>query len=134
MTFARSAVREIPTDAENVCAFRVDGHVDDETMEALAEYMNTAFDGSNGKDEVHILFDLSDYTGSDNSALFRSEVLKSRWRSLGNVGKYAVIGAPDNAARMIDLFDFLIPVDAGTFSPDERDAAWTFVGTRPSQS
>jgi len=133
MTFARGAVKEIPTDAENVHAFRVAGHLDAEAMEALAEYMNTVFDRSNREDEVHMLFDLSEYTGSDNSALFRSEVVKSRWRSLGNVGKYAVIGAPDVAARMIELFDFLIPVDARTFSAGEREAAWTFVGTRPLQ-
>lgn len=126
--FSHGAITQIPTDNPKVYAFRVVGHIEDDDEEALAEYMNDAFDMN---DKVDMLLDLSAYTGSDWDAMFDGDVIKSRFRALRKVGRYAVIGAPDGAARMINVMDKIIPVDAKAFPATEADAAWAFVGAKP---
>ncbi|WP_299410689.1 STAS/SEC14 domain-containing protein [uncultured Roseobacter sp.] len=120
------SVREIPTHSDTVYAFDVTGHVSDDDAEALAKYMNDAFDRH---DKVNMLIRLSGYTGSDKDALFDGDVLESRWRALFKVDKYAVVGAPDGASRMISIMDKILPVDAKTFETSEEDEAWRFIGT-----
>lgn len=68
-------------------------------------------------------------TGSDRGAIFDGHVIESRWRSLFNVDKYAVVGAPEGASKMIDFMNKLIPVDAKAFDRTEEAKAWAFVGT-----
>lgn len=129
MTLTLPSVREIPTDRETVYAFEVSGHVSDDDAEELAKYMNDAFDR---QEKVSMLMKLDGYEGSDKDAIFDGDVLESRWRSLFNVAKYAVVGAPEGAEKMIGFMDKLIPVDARTFKSDEESAAWAFVGANPS--
>lgn len=127
--FSYGPISEIPTNAPNVYALRIAGHVDDDASEALAEYMNDVFD-KGGK--VSMLLDLSAMTGSDWDALLDGDVIESRLRALKHVEKYAVIGAPDRAATMIGIFDKLIPVDARAFKVDDVSQAWAFVGAQPT--
>ena len=127
--FSHGAVQQIPTASESVYAFRITGHVDDDTSEELAEYMNAAFDQHD--DKVDMPLDLTAFTGSDWDSMLDGDVLKSRFRSLSEVGKYAVIGAPDRAAKMIGLMDKIIPVEAKAFDAADSAAAWAFVGTQP---
>lgn len=124
---SRPSVKQIPTTSDTVYAFDVTGHVSDDDAEALAETMNDAFDRH---DKVSLLLRLDGYTGSDKNALFDGDVLKSRWRSLFSVEKYAVVGAPDGAEKMINFFDKILPVDARTFEPSEETQAWAFVGAQ----
>lgn len=126
--FTSQSVTEIPNTADNVYAFQVKGHIDDDVMEDLAEYMNDAFDRC---DSVNMLFDLSGYEGADQMSIFDGDVLKSRVRSISKVDRYAVIGAPENAQKMIGMMDKIIPVDARTFKSEERAQAWVFVGASP---
>jgi len=119
------SVKQIATTSDTVFAFDVSGHVSDDDAEALAEYMNDVFDRH---DKVNMLMRLDGFTGSDKSALFDGDVIESRWRSLFNVGKYAVVGAPEGASKMVDFMDKLIPVDAKSFTSAEEDQAWQFVG------
>ena len=124
--FEHGAISQIATEHPNLYAFRINGHIDDDASEALAKYMNDAFDRHAGK--VNMLLDLSGLTGSEWTSIFDADVLKSRFRALKEVDKYAVVGAPDHANRMIDFFDKLIPVDARAFSEEDAYAAWDFVG------
>ena len=126
--FAHGAITQIATDNPQVYAFRVNGHIDDDDEEAMAKYMNDVFDTH---EKVDMLLDLTGFTGSDWDAMFDGDVLKSRFRSVSKVGKYAVIGAPAGAARMIAVMDKIIPVDARAFDAPEADAAWAFVGAKP---
>jgi hypothetical protein len=75
-----------------------------------------------------MLMRLDGFTDSDKTALFDGDVIVSRWRSLFNVEKYAVVGAPDGASKMIDFMDKLLPVDAKAFSSKQERDAWDFVG------
>lgn len=130
--FSHGAIREIPTDTANVYAFRVNGHIDDDDAEALAKFMNDVFDRRDKGDKVKMLLDLTGMTGSDWESMFDDDVIESRFRALKHVSKYAVIGAPDRAARLIGFMDKFIPVEARAFDAADVEAAWMFVGARPS--
>ena len=128
MSFQSKSISEIRSLDGTVFAFKIDGHIDDDESEALAEYMNDAFDKH---DSVCMLMDLTAYDGSDWDSLFDWEVIKSRVRSLGKVEKYAVIGASKNASKMIELFDRVLPVEAKSFDAADADKAWQLVGAKP---
>ena len=125
--FANGPIQQIETDNLNVYAFRVTGHIDDDASEAMAEFMNSVFDQ---KDEVNMLLDLTGFTGSDWDSMLDADVIESRFRSLKHVKKYAVIGAPDRAAKMIGFMDKIIPVEAKAFDVLEAPEAWAFVGAK----
>ena len=128
--FSHGSVTQIPTDKQDVYAFRITGHVEDDDMEAMAEFMNKVFDAASGK--VDMLLDLGGMTGRDLDAMFDGDVLKAQLRSWSSVGRYAVIAAPERAATMIEWADKVIPVEARAFDAKDADAAWSFVGTRPT--
>ena len=124
--FSHGPITQIPADRETVFAFVIAGHITDDDSEALAKYMNRAFDAH---DKVDMLLDLSGMTGSDWDAAFDDDVIRSRFRALKHVRRYAVVGAPKGAATMIGIMDKIIPVDARTF--DTQAEAWDFLEARP---
>ncbi|SIT90355.1 SpoIIAA-like [Yoonia rosea] len=126
--FDHGSIQQIPTDNDTVLAFQIHGHIDDDASEALAKFMNDAFDKH---PKVNMLLDMAKFTGSDWDSIFDSDVVKSRFRSLQHVGRYAVVGAPDRAAKMIALMNKVIPVEARAFDADEITQAWDFVGAQP---
>lgn len=126
--FTHDPITEIPTDTDTVHAFRVNGHIDDDASEALAKHMNGVFDRF---DKVNMLLDLTGFTGSDWDSMLDGDVITSRFRALRHVSRYAVIGAPANAAKMINLMDKVIPVEAKAFDTEQTVEAWDFVGASP---
>ncbi|MBW4707454.1 STAS/SEC14 domain-containing protein [Roseobacter sp. YSTF-M11] len=129
--FSYGPITQIPTTSPNVYAFRIKGHVDDDASEALAKFMNDVFDR---QDKVNMLMDLSAFTGSDWDAMLDGDVLESRFRALKHVDRYAVIGAPDRAKKMIGLMDKIIPVEAKAFEVSGYSDAWTFVGAKSAEA
>ncbi len=126
--FTSGSIRQIETTTPNLYAFRIEGHIDDDSAEDLAKFMNKAFDAHDEK--VDMLLDLSGFTGSDWDSLFDDDVVTSRFRALSEVRRYAVIGAPERAQKMIAFFDKLITVEAKAFGAAEAGDAWAFVGER----
>lgn len=126
--FHHGPIEQIETSADTVYAFRITGHIDDDASEAMAEFMNDVFDR---QDNVNMLLDLTGFTGSDWDSMLDGDVIQSRFRALKHVKRYAVIGAPERAAKMIGFMDKIIPVEAKAFDTSERDAAWAFVGAAP---
>ncbi len=127
--FSHGAIVQVATDNPDVYAFRITGHIDDDSSEAMAEFMNDVFDR---KDSVNMLLDLTAFTGSDWDSMLDGDVIESRFRSLKHVKKYAVIGAPDRAKTMINIMDKIIPVDAKAFDANAATQAWSFVGATQS--
>ena len=125
--FSHGPITEIATSNPKVHAFRIVGHMDDDASEALAKHMNSVFDRE-GK--VNMLLDLSAFTGSDWDNILDGDVITSRFRSLRHVERYAVVGAPDAAAKMIGLMDHIIPVKAQAFDGADINEAWAFVGEK----
>lgn len=131
VNFSHGSITQIPTTKDDVYAFRITGHVDDDDVEAMAKFMNIAFDKP-GK--VSMLLDLTAMTGRDLDAMFDGDVLTANFRSWSEVDKYAVIGAPEFASRMIGWMDKVIPVEARAFKADEADEAWAFIGAKASHA
>lgn len=112
----------------DVFAFMVKGEIDKDDLAKMAATMNEAFDTH---ETVSMLLIFARYDGAEVGAGLDLEVLTSQFRSIVKVDKYGVVGSPSFAATMINVMDKIMPVDARTFSLDEEDAAWTFIGTRP---
>ena len=123
-------VTRIPTDRPDLYAFEIDGEVTSEAMEAMSETMNAAFDAHEGKVDMLLLF--REYAGSEAGATLDGDVIASRFRSLSNVARYVVVGAPESAETMIEAMGKLMPVEAHTFPLPEASAAWTLLGARPT--
>ncbi|MEL7463051.1 MAG: STAS/SEC14 domain-containing protein [Pseudomonadota bacterium] len=129
--FSYGPITQMAATSSDVYAFRVAGNIDDDAAGALAEFMNKVFDE---RERVSMLLDLTAYTGSDWDAMFDGDVIESRFRALTKVAKYAVVGAPDRATKMIGIMDKIIPVEAKAFGVHQTDKAWAFVGAAPADS
>ncbi len=123
-----SSVTQIPTTSSTVLAFNVDGEIQSEDLEVMAQIMNDAFDQH---DDVNLLLIFRPYEGTETGATLNWEVVKSNFRSLSNLNKYAVVGGADAPKGSVDFMDRLIPIDAETFGHHEASAAWDFVGAAP---
>ncbi|MFL4469505.1 STAS/SEC14 domain-containing protein [Tateyamaria armeniaca] len=113
-------ITQIATDRTDLFAFRISGKITDDAMEDMAEYMNDVFDAHAEKVDMLMIFDHFD--GSEFGASWDWDVIKSRFKAISNVDRYVVVGAPDNAEKMIRFMDSILPVKAETF--DDEAVAW----------
>lgn len=120
------AITRIPVDNPLVFAFRITGDISAEDMADMASVMNAAFDAH---PSVSMLLIFDHFDGARPSLDMKT--LRSQFRALAKVDKYAVVGAPAVAATMITLMDKVIPTDARTFEAQDEAEAWRFVGARP---
>ncbi len=128
-------VQQIPSTSPLVHAFRVTGTVTSEDMEAMARHMNAAFeavDDTAAEGEIGMLLIFEAFEGREMGAAMNAETMKAQFKSLSQVAKYAVVGAPDAAESMIGVMDRVIPVDARTFDAGDEAAAWAWVGATPA--
>lgn len=121
-------VRRLPTTRDALYAFEIDGKVTAAGMEAMADQMNAAFDAH---DRVDMLLIFRTFDGTEIGAGFDWASIRSRVRSLAKVDKYVTVGAPEEAATMIEVLGKLVPLETRAFPISELDAAWDFVGARP---
>lgn len=124
-----NALSRVPTTVPSVLAFEFSGRIESQDIDAMAEQVNDAFDRH---DTVSLVLIFRDWQGIDASAALDPDLFAAQARSLTNVNRYAVVGAPEAARGMIDALDPLIPVDAQTYGLDEESEAWGFVGARPA--
>ncbi|MGR3467205.1 MAG: SpoIIAA family protein [Shimia sp.] len=103
-------------------AFRVHPGFDRTGMEAMAKHMNDAMDAP-GKIDLLIEF-APGFDMSDSPSGTGWESFKTNFKSLTNIDRYVVVGAPETAEKMIGAMDKIIPVDARTYDHAEREAAW----------
>jgi hypothetical protein len=123
------AVHPVPTTRDTLLAFRVTGKVAKDDMHEMAEMANAAFDRH---DTVDMLIVFDNFAGQDTGAMFDTEAMKAQFRSLGNVGRYVVVGAPDSARTMIETMGSILPVKAMTFDKGDEEKAWIELGARPA--
>jgi hypothetical protein len=114
-----SSIIQIRTSRPDLYAFRINGQVSRDDMNAMAEVMNEAF---SAKEKVDMLLIFDRYDGAETGASFGWESIKSRFRSVSNVNRYVVVGAPDAADSMIKTMGSILPVDAETY--DTEEPAW----------
>lgn len=117
-------IRPIPTDAPKVRAFRLDPGFDGGDLRRVAEELDAAFDAQG---RINMLLVLDDMTTAEAAGGFSLTSLKTQLRALSHVDRYAVVGAPQPAERMLRAFDSLSAIDARAFPRDREDEAWRFV-------
>ncbi|WP_299651301.1 STAS/SEC14 domain-containing protein [uncultured Tateyamaria sp.] len=114
------SITQVNTSRPDLYAFRITRMVTQEDMEAMAALMNDAFDAHEDKVDLLMIFDR--YDGAESGATWSWEALKSRFKSITNVRRYVVVGAPDSAEQLIEAMGKVIPVEAETH--DTEIAAW----------
>lgn len=117
----------IPATEPNVHAFRLWPGFDGDDLRAVAESLDAAFDR---QERVNMLLILEDMSTSDAAGGFSLKSVKTQARALSHIDRYAVVGAPDAAARMLSAFDAISGIDARAFERDDEAAAWRFVGAK----
>lgn len=122
------SITRIPTTSDTVLAFEINGEIQADALERMAQTMNDAFDRH---DTTSLLVLFRPYDGSETGATLDWDVLKANFRSLSNLEKYAIVGGSEAPKGTVDFFDDLIPIDAETFDLREAEAAWDFVGASP---
>lgn len=116
-------IRECPNDGDGVYAFHIVAEVTADDLKAMADYMNDAFDRH---DKVSMLMIFDTGESAEAGATLDWSVMRSQLRSLSKVEKYAVVDAPERAARMIETLGAVLPLEARAF--ETEDEAWAFVG------
>lgn len=119
-------IRPRATPRPTLLAFDIVGKIDRVAIEAMAHRIDAAFAAY---DRIDILLIMLDFEGMETAAAFDPEALSAQARSLRHVRKYGVVGAPAWARAMIEVFDFLSPVEAKTFDLAEEADAWAWVET-----
>ena len=114
------SITQVKTSRPDLYAFRISQTITQDDMEAMAEVMNAAFDRHDDKVDMLLIFDR--YDGAETGASWSWEALKSRFKSITNVRRYVVVGAPDSAEDLIERMASIMPVDAETH--DTEIAAW----------
>jgi hypothetical protein len=118
------AIRRRPSPRADLLVFEISGKIAKADIEDMARQTETAFDVY---DKVDMLLIMTDFEGMDAGAVFDKEALSAQARSVRHVRKYGVVGAPGWARAMIEVSDFLSPVDAKTFDLEEEARAWSWI-------
>lgn len=121
-----TSIRQLGNTRPDLYAFRIDGKVSRDDMTEMASFMNRRFDAHPGKVDMLLVFD--SYEGADAGSALSWEAIRSRVKSVRNVNRYVVVGAPTEARDMIETMDKLLPVEAETF--DDEAAAWASLGAQ----
>jgi hypothetical protein len=122
------AIERIEGERPTLLAFRIEGRIEREDIEAMAREVLAAFEE---RGEVDMLITLEDWDGISTGAILSRERVEAQVRAVRHVRKYAVVGPPDWAGALVNGFDRILPVDARTFEAgDEATArAWLDEGS-----
>lgn len=118
---------QIPTTDPTVYAFRISGEVGLDEMKTMSEAMNVAFDIH---DKVSMLIIFDPFDGSALGAQLNFESFRAQLRALSKIDKYVVVGAPEEAAKLISTAGDWIGIDTASFDASEEQAAWRFIGAK----
>jgi hypothetical protein len=119
-----SAIKRRESPRPTLIVFEISAKIAKADIEAMAQQIDAAFDAY---DKIDILLIMTDFEGMDAGAAFDREALGAQARSIRHVRKYGVVGAPAWARAMIEVSDFLSPVDAKTFDLAEEAEAWAWI-------
>jgi hypothetical protein len=105
-------IQRAPSPRADLLTFDIFGKILTEDLDWMAKEVDRAFEHF---DAVDMLLVMRRFDSAEVGAVIDPKVLKVQFRSLVKVRKYAVVGAPTWVNAMINAFDVVVPVDAGTF-------------------
>ena len=127
----QAPVREIRTTEPNVFAYDIPGKVSEEDLERMASRMDAAFETH---EKVSLLLLFEHYEGNEFGALLDPEVIKTHFKALANLHRYAVVGAPAHMDAALKAVAAVLPIQPKTFDKGEIAEAWAWVGARPESA
>ncbi|WP_114951324.1 STAS/SEC14 domain-containing protein [Sphingosinicella terrae] len=124
-----AAIRIIDTDRPDVLAFAMDGHVDRAEMDAVTAHFLSAIEG---KTKIRMLGRIGDIGGFEMSGLFTGDYFAMKRTFLERMERYAIIGGPAWLRTTLNALAPLFKVEIRHFDTQEEDAAWSWLGARPT--
>lgn len=100
-------------------------HLDADTVKQMASEVDRAMAA---KEDLRLVLDFSDTKEIAAGAFTSPHGLTTSLNSVGPVKRYAVVDAPDIAAKAVEVFGAALPLEARSFEKGELEAArsWAF--------
>jgi len=122
-----TSIHFLQTTNPNVFAYEINGRVRSKDVKAVVNQIKPYLE-KEGK--VNVLAKLSDFNGFDLFAMIEDDLVRTKFKSLSKVDKYAVIGPKPWMRNLLELFYPLTSVKLRVFDKDEEAAAWEWVGAQ----
>ncbi|MCW5956945.1 MAG: STAS/SEC14 domain-containing protein [Pyrinomonadaceae bacterium] len=122
---APASVHFLQTTNENVFAYEVNGKLREKDVKAAVAAMKPYLERE-GK--FNVLAHLEDFGGFDLLAALDDDLVKTKYKSIAKVDKYAIIGAKAWMRNFLELVSGLFSAEIRFFDPEEEHAAWEWVG------
>ena len=122
-----TSIHFLQTTKPNVFAYEINGRVRSKDVKAVVNQFKPYLE-KEGK--VNVLAKLSAFNGFDLFAMIEDDLVRTKFKSLSKVDKYAVIGPKPWMRNLLELFYPLTSVKLRVFDKDEEAAAWEWVGAQ----
>ncbi len=122
-----TSIHFLQTTNPNVFAYEINGRVRSKDVKAVVNQFKPYLE-KEGK--VNVLAKLSAFNGFDLFAMIEDDLVRTKFKSLSKVDKYAVIGPKPWMRNLLELFYPLTSVKLRVFDKDEEAAAWEWVGAQ----
>jgi len=128
----KRAIVRVRTERQNLLVFEIVEKIKADDMAWMVGQVGRAFEDFN---QIDLMLIMTNFKGVEAGAMLRPDAIGATVKSLWNVRKYCVVGAPAWARAMIEIFRWVTPVEEMTFSLGEVDDAWHWVeGGRAGRS
>ena len=126
-TVAGPAITRIPTDADNVYAFEIDGIISVADLPVMTDELNGFLDAHS---KVSMLARIKHF-GFDPAIYFQGDLLSTKLNAMKKLERYAIVGAPQWMQKAIDaLSPMLSGIEIRAFANDKENEAWSWIGTQ----
>jgi hypothetical protein len=122
---APASVHFLQTTNENVFAYEVNGRLREKDIKAAVAQMKPYLERE-GK--FNVLARMKDFGGFDLLAALDDDLVKTKYKAISKVDKYAIVGAKAWMRNLLELVSGLFSVQIRFFDPAEEHAAWEWVG------
>lgn len=122
---APASVHFLQTTNENVFAYEVNGKLREKDVKAVVAAIKPYLER---EEKFNVLVRLKDFGGFDLLAALDDDLVKTKYKAVSKVDKYAIIGAKAWMRNFLELFSGLFPAQFRFFDAEEEHAAWEWVG------
>lgn len=122
---APASVHFLQTTNENVFAYEVNGKLREKDIKAAIAAMKPYLERE-GK--FNILARLKDFGGFDLLAALDDDLVKTKYKAISKVEKYAIISSSAWMRNLLELVSGLFSAQIRFFDPEDEQAAWEWVG------
>lgn len=122
---APASVHFLQTTNENVFAYEVNGRLREKDIKAAIAQLKPYLERE-GK--FNVLARMKDFGGFDLLAALDDDLVKTNYKAISKIDKYAIIGAKAWMRNFLELVSGLFSAQIRFFDPEEEHAAWEWVG------